>query len=288
MEPAPLPHLPPAAVELVAAHLARDFATNSQPRDPRRHALPFVCRAWRRALELAPELHATMCIADDDLWRPTPGGDAVAYFPLAAERMLSWVRARAEHVRDLSVDISWRHERCAAADLVAALRGVLAAVAPRVEVLRLAVDGAPMAAARAWTELFKTPARDGAVSPRLRELRLVLDGRGAASEARASIQGADALAAAARCPSLQRLLVVARGVKLPALPPALARAPAIREVDLEFARGGGPRLPAKHAGALPLPPALRRLHLVRCPLLLQDVLERLPPGLEELEAVEDE
>jgi hypothetical protein len=77
-------------------------------------------------------------------------------------------------------------------------------------------------------------------------------------------------------------------MKLPALPPALARAPALREVEIEFARGGGPRLPAKHAGALPLPPALRRLRLVRCPLLLEDVLEHLPPWLEELEVVEDE
>jgi hypothetical protein len=129
-----------------------------------------------------------MCVQDADLWRPTPGGDAAARFSLAAERTQSWERARAENVRDLSVDIvSWRPERCAAAYLVAALRGVLAAVAPHVEVLRLAVDGAPMAAARAWTELFKFT-RDGAIFPRLRELRLVLEGRGAASEARTTIQ----------------------------------------------------------------------------------------------------
>jgi hypothetical protein len=155
MEPAPLPHLPPAAVELeLAAHLARDFAASPWPCDLRRHELTLVCRAWRHALELAPELHATMCIEDADLWRPTPGGDAAARFSHGAERMQRWMRARAENVRNLSVDIvSWRPERCAAAGLVAALRGVLAAVAPRVEVLRLAVEGAPMTAARAWTEL---------------------------------------------------------------------------------------------------------------------------------------
>jgi hypothetical protein len=59
---------PPTAIELIVRHLCTlDCQGEAGEPDPRRYVLPLISRAWRRALQLMPDLWEEVCRPARDL-----------------------------------------------------------------------------------------------------------------------------------------------------------------------------------------------------------------------------